>query len=419
MIVKHLLWIGLMGLPTYHSLAQSGKFIIQNNSGVSRKEDPVVLTRDFLSGIFSIPENNKVLIVTDNGTELPSQLDDINGDGKWDELAFQLDIERNTKKEIRLKWVDAEKAPVYPKRTQAWFGLSENRDGKFKPVNFENRPDWWTPQQQPPRYQMEGPGWENDKVAFRNYFDSRNGMDIFGKTTTKMILDSVDGSYQDYHKMCPWGMDVLKVGASLGAGAFALIENGNLIPMQLTASASFRQIANGPVRSMIELSYEGWKAGAQFCNVRQRISIWAGKYWYRNEVLISGFSGEKELAIGIVNIKNPNPPMQINNNLAFNSLCTHARQSENGDMLGMALLFSNKIFSGYGEAPKIEPFPKKDTVSHTYFAKLKIRSGQAIDYQFFAGWEKSEAKFSNAKYFTDIVQEEADRREFPLLIQFK
>ncbi len=40
-------------------------------------------------------------------------------------------------------------------------------------------------------YQMEGPAWENDLVGFRNYLDQRNGMDIFGKIESRMVLDSV------------------------------------------------------------------------------------------------------------------------------------------------------------------------------------------------------------------------------------
>jgi len=398
---------------------QSGKFLISNMSGVSRKEDPVVVTRDVLSGFVDIPSGNKVPVLTMGGKEIPSQLDDINGDGTWDEIAFEVDIERNSKEEVKVKWVSPDKAPTYIKKTQSWFGVSENRDGRFKPVKNEIRPDWWTPQQQPTRYQMEGPGWENDKIAFRNYFDSRNGFDIFGKTTSKMILDSVDGSYRDYHSLCPWGMDILKVGSSLGAGAFALVENGNLAPLQNTASASFREITNGPVRSMIELVYEGWMINGLPHNVKQRLSIWAGKYWFKNEVTITGFSGDKEIAVGIVNIKNPSPPIYKTNNRSFVSLCGHARQSENNDLLGMGLLFSNTAFKGYGEAPRLEPWPKKDTVSHTYYAKLKIRSGQPVDYIFFAAWEKSDPKFGNARYFTDLLQEEADRKENPLIIQKK
>jgi hypothetical protein len=414
--MKNSILICILLFSGVKTFAQSGKFVITNSSGVSRIEDPMVISKEALSAFVEIPSSKKAIILTINGKEIPSQLDDINGDGNWDELAFEVDIERNSKAEVKVKWVDQEKASTYPKRTQAWFGVSENRDGKYNPVTSENRPDWWTPQQQPPRYQMEGPGWENDKVGFRNYFDSRNGMDIFGKTTSKMVMDSVDGSYLDYHKMCPWGMDILKVGASLGAGAFALMDKGLPIPMQQTLSASFRQIANGPVRSMIELVYENWNVAGINHNVKQRISIWAGKYYYKNEVTITGFTGDKEIAVGIVNIKNQGKALYHTNNLAFTSLASHGRQSENDDMLGMGLLFSSKIFNGYGEAPKIVPFPKKDTVSHTWYAKLKIRSGQPVDYLFFAGWEKSEIKFANTKYFLDIIQEEADRKEYPLLI---
>ena len=375
-----------------------------------------MVSRDLLSGFVAIPSSKSFPVLTIGSKEIPSQLDDLNGDGKWDELAFEIDIERNSKEEVKIKWVDEDKEPSYPKRTQVWFGVAEKRDGKFKPVTEENRPDWWTPQLQPPLYQMEGPGWENDKVGFRNYFDARNAMDIFGKTTSKMVFDSVDGSYQDYHKMCPWGMDILKVGASLGAGAFALIDKGLPFPLQQTVSSSFRQISSGPVRSMIEIVYEGWMVDGKSYNVKQRISIWAGKYWYKNEVSVSGFLGDKEIAIGITNIKNQGRPIYKTNNMAFTSLASHEKQSENDDFLGMGLLFATKAFAGYGEAPRILPFPKKDTVSHTWYAKLKIKSGQPIDYYFFAGWEKSEIKFANTKYFLDVIQEEADRKEFPLVI---
>jgi hypothetical protein len=266
---------------------------------------------------------------------------------------------------------------------------------------------------------MEGPGWENDKVAFRNYFDSRNGIDIFGKTTSRLVLDSVDGSYLDYHHICPWGMDILKVGPSLGAAAFALVDKGNLFPLQQTGSAFYRQISNGPVRSVFELIYEGWKVGDEPLNAKQRISIWAGKYWYSNEVTITGFSGQRELAIGIVNLKNPNPAIYNTHNKKYLSLASHARQSENDDFLGMGILFQSAVFSGYGEAPKIQPWPQKDTVSHTFYGKIKIRSGEPAQYQFFAAWEKTEARFGNARYFLDLIQEEADRREFPLIISKK
>ena len=399
------------------AFSQSGKFIVTNTSGVSRLEEPVVVSRQALEGFVSIPGAGKVAVLSIHGKEIPSQLDDLNQDGQWDELAFQIDIERNSTAEVKIKWVEFADAPKFTKRTQAWFGVEANGDGRFKPVLKELRPDDWTPGKQPARYQLEGPVWENDKVGFRNFFDSRNGIDIFGKTRPNIVLDSVDVFYRHYHKMCPWGMNLIKIGSSLGAGGFALIEKGELIQLQKTESAQYIQVANGPVRSMFDLIYEGWQVSesARY-NVKLRISIWAGKFWYKNEITVSGFIGDKEIAVGIVNIKNPSQAIYKTNNMAYTSLCTHARQTENNDLLGMGLLFSSRVFGGYGEAPRGDIWPKTDTVSHTYYAKLKIRSGQAVDYYFFAGWEKTEAKFGNTKYFTDVVQEEADRREFPLQV---
>lgn len=84
----------------------------------------------------------------------------------------------------------------------------------------------------PPGYQQgaqlltyEGPGWESDKVGYRLYLDGRNVIDIFGKKTPDLVLQNV-GRGEDYHAMADWGMDILKVGNSLGAGGWGVFENG-------------------------------------------------------------------------------------------------------------------------------------------------------------------------------------------------
>lgn len=86
----------------------------------------------------------------------------------------------------------------------------------------------------PPGYQQgddlityEGPGWESNKVAFRLYLDGRNALDIFGKTSPALVLSQV-GRGADYHTMSDWGMDILKVGDSLGAGGVGVLEDGNV-----------------------------------------------------------------------------------------------------------------------------------------------------------------------------------------------
>ena len=407
---------GVLFLLPFSGFGQSGRLVVSNNSGVSRMGEPIVVSRQALADFVDIPSGNKRLTLSLKGNPIPAQLDDLNQDGLWDELAFQINIERNSTAEIKLKWVDPEDVPVFPKKVQAWFGVSENQDGKFANAQRETRPDKWTAGMQPPRYQMEGPAWENDKVGFRQYFDWRNQKDVFGKKVANMVLDSVDAAYKDFHHISRWGMDVLETGSTLGAGSIAIMNKGEPVALHQTEYTHYQQIANGPARAMFDITYEGWNVAGQKLNVRERISIWAGKYWFKNEVTVSGFNGDRELAVGITNLKNPAQPVYKTNNLSVMSLCTHARQSEAGDMLGLGLLFHPKVFTGYGETPRYEVLPKMDSLSHTFYATLRIRGGQPVEYLFFAAWEQSDPKFGNAKYFADIVQEEADSREYPLTI---
>ncbi len=74
----------------------------------------------------------------------------------------------------------------------------------------------------------EGPGWESGKVAFRIYLDRRNAIDVFGKKSAELILSKIGRGGDDYHAMSAWGMDILKVGASLGAGGIGVFENGEV-----------------------------------------------------------------------------------------------------------------------------------------------------------------------------------------------
>ncbi len=71
----------------------------------------------------------------------------------------------------------------------------------------------------------EGIGWENELVGYRLYLDGRLVSDIFGKKTGEPALAQID-EYGSYHDLAPWGMDVLKVGPSLGIGGIGIMRDG-------------------------------------------------------------------------------------------------------------------------------------------------------------------------------------------------
>ncbi|NJM16646.1 MAG: DUF4861 domain-containing protein [Bacteroidales bacterium] len=209
----------------------------ENTSAAVLREKPVIVKVGEIETMSKTLANAQCLLVMSiDGDTIPSQLDDLNGDGEWDELFFLSDFDANETKSFLIETSDSSTAARYKTRTNVRFAFKDapNRDAfaeqRLASVETE------TIQKV---FQMEGPAWENDVVAFRNYYDARNGMDIFGKTTTAMALDGVGINGQNYHEMDSWGMDILKVGNSLGAGAIALLINDSLYRVGSNATGRF------------------------------------------------------------------------------------------------------------------------------------------------------------------------------------
>ncbi len=395
------------------SIAQSGKITLTNPTNHQRTDEPFVVKRAAWEQNFS-PISDGFVPTIKAGKQgfLPLQLDDLDGDGQWDEIAFLANLKPNEVLTAKVKYVKDKKAPKYVQRANVRLGVSFQKNGVYETVKTEIRPADWTPQAQPPRYQMEGPGWENDKVAFRNYFDSRNGIDIFGKLVSRMRLDSI-GFNEDYHKLQPWGMDILKVGTSLGAGAIAVEEYGKLLPLEKTASAKYESVATGPVRGILRLSYQDWEAGSSKYGLSLTISIWAGKYWYQNDVILSGFTGTRQMASGVVNLKNNKGASNKTIGTGMTAIITHAKQSENDDLLGMALLVPFNNFKGFAETPK-----SGEPITATYISKFEVKSGVPSSYYFLSGWEKSDPRFTSQATFEKFVVEEAEKIAKPAQLSF-
>ena len=424
MLNKKLLFaaVSVTASVLFHASTQAQKipgkaFHIHNYSEFERKDEPLILTRTGLETTLKTNFNiNKFIVIrNDLGKEIPSQMDDIDGDGIWDEVALLIDVDLGDKTKLYLEKVDAK--PRYPKATQIWLGVSPNKDNNFSPVTKETMPYNWKAQSQPMRYQLEGPGWENDKIGFRHYFDSRNGKDIFSKKTNELVLHKIGipgTELGDYHKEADWGMDVLKVGNSLGGGGFAFVVADKLIPMGNGKEKHFEVVSEGPVRAILKLTHVGVPINGKAYTVTETITIWKGKYWFKNEVSVAGVGTENgvDLAIGFTNLKFEGKPSHIDEFENYIGLATHGKQSENGDILGMAVVVPKAQFNGFGEAPKAG-----DGVVSSYYCKTNFRLAKPITYYFMAYWEKSNPKFAQNNFFLESVKNEMDEFDEPLEIR--
>jgi hypothetical protein len=362
--------------------------------------------------------------VTINSELIPSQMDDLDGDGQWDELVFVQDFKASEKLTVELLPVATKPGADNPARAHVrhqrktennYFGpalASDTINGNQQPTDFSK--------QKLPPFLTEGPAWENDRVGFRIYFDSRNGKDIWGKLRPEMVLDKVGiDTASNYHALSDWGMDLLKVGASLGAGALALYIpdiDGKDTLVRVGGSnmgkISYERVADGPVRAIFRMHYNDWKIHPAYSpvSITEEVSIWAGQLFYESAVTVKQLPASASLVTGLVNLYEA-PKMELNARNAV-ALYTHHRQSENKDVLGMAILLLKKDWQEFGTARN------SDTdIRNTYLVKMRTENNQTSRFRFYAAWEKTDSSLATPSGFESYLQQQLTEFQQLLIIR--
>ncbi len=330
---KYLLFILLPSFLLVSCRKQTG-WKIENPLPVDRSDEVILLQRNEIAAKLAIP-GNKMPVFTINGEMMPSQADDLDGDGQWDEAVVLVNLPANSTAKLVVSYVSPAKYPAFEKRTNLRLGILQP-DGSFPEVDQYLAPSC----KDSFRIiaQAESVNWENDKFAFRVYFDCRNTKDLFGKLQPWLIIDSLQlPGTLSYHKLASWGMDVLHCGSSLGSGGIALLKNDSLYRLGATEKYEYRKIAEGSVRSLFELRYGGWIVDGDTLNAVERISITPGKYWFQSDVTVNGLPEGAEIVTGIVTSKLTRQPFEFQSH-GFTCIGTHDVQSLNNDELGMAVI---------------------------------------------------------------------------------
>lgn len=249
----------------------------------------------------------------------------------------------------------------------------------------------------PALYQNEGPAWENENIAFRMYWDKRNGIDIHGKKVRDMVLDTVGLDRNTYHEMSDWGMDVLKAGNSLGAGTIAFMIDGEVYRLGDALEEKVEIIEESAERSAFHLAYNGLEVAGRKIDLDWDISIEAGAHGYESTVTATGLTGGEDLIIGIVNLHSDTLYTMEKGDRAV--AYTHGPQAEMDHYLGMAVSVKKSQLVGYGElAPDAQP------VSSTYYVQTKLEDGKPTRYRFTAGWAPGHAEFERREAFVEVIR---------------
>ncbi len=196
---------------------------------------------------------------------IASQVDDLDGDGKADEIAFVLPYAAHEKHNLKLSWGSAD----------------DLKDLKVDFPSFAHAH----------MGKYDGMGWENERIAWRLYNDKRNAVDLFGKRKHELALDFWAKPETKYQNETPLGRDILYNGDAIGPGAIAAWVDGKLVKVAQVDKREPKIRSDGPVRSVIDFTFTGWKVGDKTVDLKTRATIWAGEHGFWHELEAKGADG--------------------------------------------------------------------------------------------------------------------------------
>jgi len=372
---------------------------------------------DIVDGFVSLDLNKLVefdfenLVVEVDETEIPFQLIDSNNDGTADHINFVIDIGANEEKEIELE--ESSTKEIFPQRAHAEISVKRDYtlvEGVYKGGRFESVKKSKTPPghiDHNKYYKFEGPGWESDLIGYRFYLDWRNATDIFGKKVADMVLPNVGhtkdvGGNDSYHEMADWGMDIFKVGNSLGIGSIAAFQNGEVVKVSKTDSTLCEIKEDGPITAEVITKYYGWKVGEKNINLESNLSINAGSRLTKHS---SKYVGEEvQLCTGLAKHKNTT---YITSEDASKSnwkyIALWGKQSLASDDLGIVLFYKN--------SPNVKLM--EDDLN--YLVLLEAESN-IVEYYYGALWSGESDKKMDLEDFRNYIDKTAEELNNPLVV---
>ncbi|MBR6321118.1 MAG: DUF4861 domain-containing protein [Prevotella sp.] len=289
------------------SSQQTVKVSVKNPLKTARADQPVVipLPQAQYGDVWSA-------LVTQDGKEVPCQLDDLDQDELFDELCFLADLKgRETKHYTVTLYAEGEPRP-YPARVYAEMVMG-NKSVKEK--NKQNNYIEAITARGDCAYSYNlqhhhGVDFESELNGIRIYFDQRQTLDLYGKFKKRLELKETQFYTSDEQKQQGYGDDVLWVGNTFGLGAFRGWNGQQPTMIEPVRSRTQRVISYGPLRTIVEVVDRGWQAplagspsATQPINMTLRYTQYAGHRDTDVDVLFNRDASAHRFSTGVINVK--------------------------------------------------------------------------------------------------------------------
>jgi len=300
---------------------------------------------------------------------IPSQLD-----RELDELVFVSDISGSQNFQV-LYSSDPDKR-VFKKRVHAQMWL-KNPDKTLRAVGCASseKNDMYH------KLHHHGPAFESEYAAYRIYFDNKQTIDTYGKKRPQLELAETMWYPSDEQLSRGYGHDNLRVFGSVGVGTLKGwdAEKRKMVHITDFKRREARILADGPIRTVVEMRVEGWRYGGREITMTSRYILYAGHGDVQVENRIEGDFRGLVFTTGVMKMaesevcKNDNVIAAFGRDFPENDTVKWERES-----VGLAVAV-----------------PQRQIVSQTddktsYLFQLTPDARGRIDYAFEMIWRKSE-----------------------------
>ncbi len=349
---------------------------VTNATSSDRKGEIVEIPFDKITDVLKEESPQHIIVTDDKGTEVRSQVV-YEGNTMPVKVIFMADVAASSESYYHIK-----SGTKILSDTLAY--------GRFVPERLDDY------------------AWENDRIAFRIYGPAliekdgpSNGLDVWVKRTSEMVVNSWYGSYlkglNSYHDDNGQGCDCFKVGRTLGAGAMAPYINDSLwLGINFL---TYRTLDNGPLRTSFELTYPPFTADAATVCEKRTITLDAGSQLTMITEEYSGIDHPFNVAAGIV--LRPEGT-------------TLACSADKGYMTYSLDVGDN----GITYLGTIIPYPVSEITEHSghLLMETDYAPGMKLTYYTGAGWSKW--GFENSGEWISYIESYAERILNPLKISY-
>ncbi len=200
-------------------------------------------------------------------TEIPSQLDDLDGDGVF------VDMQPGERADVRVDYSTKEVAHDYKPlvNAQMWWKnpdktlteksqLSSLKDDMYRKLHHH------------------GPAFESEYAAYRIYFDKKQSIDTYGKRQPRLELRETMWYPSDEQLAAGYGHDNLRVFGTVSIGA---LKGWNPVKRRMEHIVDMRRReatirAYGPLRTVVDMRVEGWNYGGREIDMTSRYILYGG-----------------------------------------------------------------------------------------------------------------------------------------------